>query len=115
MPEQVGIMLLFLVVVLFNLISMFVSRRKQRAEAEQAPVPPSLPPRLVVAPPRVEVPTPEAMPAPAPVRRAVVAARRRPRRDLGGPGELRRAIVLMTVLGPCRALEDERSGSTAPR
>jgi hypothetical protein len=120
MPEQVGILLLFLVVVLFNLISMFLSRRKQQAEADEAarppgppPVPPRLPPRVVVAPPRVAAPTPGPVPAPAPVRRAAVA--RLPRGGLGGPRELRRAIVLLTVLGPCRALEDDPRGAGAPR
>jgi hypothetical protein len=33
------------------------------------------------------------------------AARRRPRSPLGGRRAVRRGIVLMTVLGPCRALE----------
>jgi len=36
------------------------------------------------------------------------------RRSLAGRQSLRQAIVAMTVLGPCRALEDERS-TTPPR
>jgi hypothetical protein len=46
-------------------------------------------------------PTPPAVPAgTGPVRRSRRASVR-----LGGPRDLRRAIVLATVLGPCRALE----------
>lgn len=41
----------------------------------------------------------------------VETRRRAPRPRLGGPSDLRRGIVLMAVLGPCRALEHEESAS----
>lgn len=41
----------------------------------------------------------------------VETRRRAPRPRLGGPSHLRRGIVLMAVLGPCRALEHEESAS----
>jgi hypothetical protein len=116
MPEQIGVFLLFVVFVVFNLIAGAVKRRRQREAAEKerqrqlppprAPVPLTRPPRVVVRPPSIE----EAPPPPVVVRRpptrgrVPVQGKRRLelRRD-----ELRRAIVLMTVLGPPRALEHE--------
>ncbi len=115
MPEQIGVFLLFLLFVVFNLIAGAVNRRRQRAAAEKekqpppprAPVPLTLPPRVVVRPPSIEEappPPPVVVRRPATRGRAPVLGKRRLelRRD-----ELRRAIVLMTVLGPPRALEHE--------
>jgi len=77
-----------------------------------APPPPEIPPEFRV-PPRVPHP---AAPPPPPVRPGLaasaqprVAASRRRAGPLGlDAHEARRAIVLMTVLGPCRALESDR-------
>ena len=44
-------------------------------------------------------------------RRMPMTARRTGQPERLAPGDLRRAIVLMTVLGPCRALAAERSNS----
>ena len=117
MGEQIGILLLFLVVVLFNLIGAFVNRRRKQEAADKAeqiaPRAP-VPPRVVIAPPRVE----GLPPAPTMVARTTSArpapVRRRRRLDLRR-GDLRRSIVLMTVLGPPRALEHEAHDATGPR
>lgn len=121
MPEQIGILILFLVVVLFNLISGFLSRRREAsapepAETEAPPrIPARLPPRVVVAAPRATPPS--APPAAEPIRVAPLrrASRPRPRRlDLGRPADLRRAVLLLTVLGPCRGLERESGDPSRP-
>jgi hypothetical protein len=66
-------------------------------------LPPGEPTRPVWTPPGASArPSP-----PLPVE----TRRRSPRPRLGGPSDLRRAIVLMAVLGPCRALEHEESAS----
>ena len=116
MGEQIGILILFLVVVLFNLIGTLLQRRKRKERAgeveERPPAPAGLPPRVVVTRPR---PEPAPPPPPAPRRSLATAGpvRRRRRLDLKRPGSLRRAVVLMTVLGPCRALEHEEDGGAA--
>jgi hypothetical protein len=104
MSEQLGIVLLFLVVVLFNLISGVLSRRRKRdAEAEKKDVPQPAP-RPVPRPRRPVATSPlSQVSSPAPPRVA-----RRGRRPPLGRTELRRAIALMTVLGPPQALADER-------
>jgi hypothetical protein len=115
MPEQIGVFLLFIAFVIFNLIAGAVNRRRQRAAAEKetqpppprAPVPLTLPPRVIVRPPSIAEaapPTPVVVRRPPTRGRVPVQGKRRLelRRD-----ELRRAIVLMTVLGPPRALEHE--------
>jgi hypothetical protein len=114
MPENLGVFLLFIVFVVFNLIAGAVNRRRQRA-AQTAEAPPPRPPRPAPVPELIRVMLPqsyreEAASEPAIVRTPLVRrppARRRPRLSLR-PGELRRAIVLMTVLGPPRALEHEQ-------
>jgi hypothetical protein len=102
-PEQIWILLLFLLVVLFNLITGFLNRRRERDatdEEKKGPqvAPPSrrAPPRVVATPPRIDV-----SPPPAP------AVHPKPRRTTLRRGDLRRAIVLMTLLGPPRAFDDE--------
>ncbi len=107
MPEQVGILLVFLVVVLFNVIRAYLSHRRQREAARKAerdaqrpPAPARVPPRAARTPQRPEVS------APVPRRPPPALRRPRPRLDLRR-GDLRRAVVLMTVLGPPRALEHE--------
>jgi hypothetical protein len=58
-------------------------------------------------PPHVALNVPEKTPPAVPARRH--------RTRLGPPSELRRAVVLMTVLGPCRALlEEEAARTSAP-
>jgi hypothetical protein len=106
MPEQIGIVLIFLVVILFNLITGLLNRRRERAAVEQekkvpqpAPRPPrAAPARLAMAPPRIDVSPPAPPPTPTYLRRGHV--------KLTG-GDLRRAIVVMTLLGSPRALEHQ--------
>ena len=73
-----------------------------------APEAPQIPPRVHRLPPPVVEPRRAGRgPATAPSRPAgpPADARRRARAPLGGRRAVRRGIVLMTVLGPCRALE----------
>jgi hypothetical protein len=101
MPEQIGILLLFLAVVLFNLVTGFLARRRERrteAEAKgRSPAPPAPrpSPRSTPAPPRVDVPPP---------RPSAMHPRRRTSLKRTS---LRHAIVMMTVLGRPRAFADE--------
>jgi hypothetical protein len=103
MPEQIWILLLFLAVILFNLMTGLLNRRRARDAADQekkgpqaAPTSRRAPPRVVVTPPRIDV-----SPPPPP------AVHPKPRRMTLRRGDLRRAIVLMTLLGPPRAFDDE--------
>lgn len=108
MPEQIGILLLFLVVILFNFVIGYLRHRREREaapkkaerDAGQPPVPTRVPARAAMTPARIDEPPPVRWTPPPPVRP--------PRRRLQlRHGDLRRAVVLMTVLGPPRALEHE--------
>jgi hypothetical protein len=103
MPEQIILLVSFLLVVLLNLLLSVLNRRRERGAATQAPSVPPLAPRAAypptpadVTPPRVE-----------PISRTAPPMRRRPRRIAWQPGDVRHAIVVMTVFGPPRALADE--------
>jgi hypothetical protein len=113
-PEQIVLLLVFVLVPLFNLLVRWLQRR---ARAQQRPVP---------AEPRVAEPVAREgrLPAPMPPRvRVIESARPRegpgkappaPRPEavirgagpLGGRAAVRRAIVTMTILGPCRGLDE---------
>jgi len=96
---------------LFNMLAQRAARRRQREEqaaqpepvAEEplediwgrTPAPAPAPASVVLAPP----PPPPVRVAPAPRRMHPVRAL------LNDPRDLRRAVVLMMVLGPCRAQE----------
>lgn len=115
-PVEVLYVLGFIAIVLFNFIAQRAARRRQQQEQAEAPIP-SPPPaveeelpedywgRTPTPPPPVPVLIPR--PAPAPV----LAEPPRPRRVhpvralLKDRRDLRRAVVLMMVLGPCRAQE----------
>jgi len=121
-PEQLLLLLLFVLVPLFNLLLRWLQRR---AREQQRPVPAEpraaepegreeLPARM---PPRVRVIEParpregprEAPPAPRPqplIRRAG---------PMGGRAAVRRAVVAMTILGPCRGLEEPPPMTPTPR
>ncbi|MBM3224941.1 MAG: hypothetical protein FJZ47_14215 [Candidatus Tectomicrobia bacterium] len=104
--------LLLLFVVVITLFSVFIERLKARhsqAPPEDAPlvssVPPHaptpLPPRVVAS--RVSLEEPRGAPeSPVLPPRGL---RPRARMSLGDLHNVRRGIVLMTLLGPCRALE----------
>lgn len=112
-PVELLYVLGFLALVLFNYFAQRAARRREQQEKAQttvAPAPPSveeeLPEELwgrTVTPP-APPPAPvlvrrSAPPPPAPRRLHPVRALLKDKRDL------RRAVVLMMVLGPCRALE----------
>lgn len=111
--EQLAVFAIFAFVALFNLIARWLKRRMEasaggRPSAE--PVRPEHEVRDVLVTPRAQkVASPE--PAPAVVRRpsraAPIAPRQRASTPLAGPDDLRRAIVAMAVLGPCRGLQSE--------
>jgi hypothetical protein len=113
-PEQILFLALFLLVVLVNLVARWLRGRGERRPRVEAERPREIRegPRRV--PPRPAVPTPEISRAPAPVAAPAPAppapVRRPPRFRLGGVADVRRGIMLMTVLGPCRALEPEDRG-----
>ena len=112
-PSELLYILVFAGIVLFNAVQ--AMRRRQR-QAEEAAAPPEPPPaadeplediwgrRAAPAP----VPAPAMAERPAPDVPAEPAAPRRMhpvRALLREPRDLRRAVVLTMVLGPCRALE----------
>lgn len=93
-----------LVVLLYLLFSFWRGRRVERRTPQyfepEAPEPPArVRPRPPIRP--VESPLPREAPLPASTPPAPV--RRVGRSRLGSLPEVRRGIVLMTVLGPCRA------------
>jgi hypothetical protein len=109
-PEQLLFFALFLVVALANLIARWIAARAERRRRAEAKDRGEIARQLRRPPRRREAPPPEPAwipPPPRPVTaepaRRAPARRRRVR--LGAAPDLRRAIVLMTVLGPPRALE----------
>jgi hypothetical protein len=107
--EQLLILLVLAFVLLINFAARVLRRwvtgkapRRMEPEASQSPPRgPRLP--LPVAQPRRVREGPQGTLSPVAV--APYVARWRPRSRLGSPREVRRGIVLMTILGPCRALE----------
>ncbi|HSE91882.1 MAG TPA: hypothetical protein VLF19_01145 [Methylomirabilota bacterium] len=105
--EQILLLALFVVGALASQLARWLKARRP-AEAEPAEGVEALPPR---ARPRQVTPVPVET-SPLPDVRLLAPAppsppRRPPRSRLGRPSDLRGAIVLMAVLGPCRALEHE--------
>jgi hypothetical protein len=124
-PEQLLLLAIFLLVPLVNFL-LALWRRRQRGGARagsfepvapEAPAPATRPGSIAPAPaavsgdrprretPRVPAETPPGVP------RLGVSARL-------GPRDARRAVVLMAILGPCRALEPGPPpvpGATSPR
>jgi hypothetical protein len=129
-PPELIYFLIFIAIFLFQFLKKMAARQ---AEQEAPPE--------VVRPPRVAYPTsfefpdvPEAAPAtwsaPPPVsatdfgrRRPAVPVVARPRRQrrysrqalFGTPQDVRKAVVIATILGPCRALEPPGSDAPAKR
>lgn len=114
-PVELLYVLAIIGFVLFNILGQRAARRRQREEAAQAPAETAQAPAEeqllediwgrtpVPAPQGALVPTQPLAP-PAPPR--VVERRMHPVRALlKDPRDLRRAVVLMMVLGPCRAEE----------
>lgn len=114
--EQWLFFAIFVAIGLFNLLGRWLKRRMQEQARQNAPPEPPAPrfPEVEIR----EIPAPRRMPAAPPPEPVVppvrVPARRSAVREiarvptrLGGQTDLRRAIVLMSVLGPCRGLESE--------
>jgi hypothetical protein len=109
-PEQLILLLVFLLVPLFNLLVRWLQRRARGQRGPEPVVreeraPTAMPPRVRVIKPALadetlhrEAAPRKASPGPRPVHR-----RRAP---LGGRVAARRAVVVMTILGPCRGLEE---------
>jgi hypothetical protein len=121
--EQLLLIAIFLLVGLVNMLVRWLRRRAEasRPAGEAEPAPGPVPGRRRELPPAARVISPElpveAAVAPARRMRPPASApppRRRPRahRRLGSRADIRRAIVTMTVLGPCRAREREAEVET---
>ena len=105
-------LLLLIIFVLLPLLNWLLRRLGQRRE-RQHPLPPYMPePRQRVSEPRSRAPQPardriqarEAPPAPVAVRRRRISRSSFFRTR----AEMRRAIILMTIVGPCRASDPIR-------
>lgn len=117
-PTELVYILIFLGIIIFNYVMQQAARRRQQEEAEQAAQaepPPAEDEPLediwgrsrapVPEPAPVFVPRP-AQPAPRAAPPVTTQRRRHPIRELlKSKRDLRRAAVLVTVLGPCRAQE----------
>jgi len=122
-PEQIFLLVLFVLVPLLNLLVRWLQRRareqpRRRPAAPRAPEPApreewpptAMPPRVRV----IEPPLPREGPRKAPAAPPPPPARRR--RPLGGRLAVRQAVIAMTILGPCRGLEEPPGPATpAPR
>ena len=114
-PAEILYVLAFLAIILFNVIAQRAARRRpQQAEAEQAAVPAPPPAEdeplddiwgRTPAPPPAAVATPRPAPAPLPAQPRMPRRVHPVRALLKERRDLRRAVVLMMVLGPCRAQE----------
>ena len=116
-PVELLYVLAFVGIVLFNYVMQRAARRRQQeeeAQAQAAPQPPPPAPEDELAEDvwgRTPAPVPAPMfvprPAPPPVRAEPPAQRRlHPARALlKDKRDLRRAVILMMVLGPCRSQE----------
>lgn len=122
-PEQILLLLVFVLVPLINVLVRWLQRRVREQQRPATVEPRAAEPVVreerppVPVPPRVPVTEPalpregfrKAPPAPPPrpvIRRAG---------SLGGRLAVRRAVVAMTILGPCRGLEESPPMTPAPR
>lgn len=115
-PVELLFVLAFIGIVLFNYLMQRAAQRRQQEEAAAQPQPQPQPLPEPEEPledywGRTPVPAPAAVVVPRPAPQAVQAEPPAPRRAhplhvlLRDRRALRRAIILMTVLGPCRAQE----------
>ena len=112
-PVELLYVLAFAGFILFNVIAQRAARRRQQEEQAQAAAQPAPPPAeeepLEDYWGRTAAPLPP--PRPVPVSQPILAVPPTPRRShpvralLKDKRDLRRAVALMMVLGPCRAQE----------
>ncbi|MBM4441632.1 MAG: hypothetical protein FJ027_14555 [Candidatus Rokubacteria bacterium] len=121
--EQIGLLVLFALVGLFQMLVRWLRQRAAEAAetaAPPAPPPPALP-RATPMPPVEEI----LIRAPEPARAlerayregaSTAIARPRPARTVFSTrSQLRRAIVLRDILGPCRAMDPPNGGPEPSR
>jgi len=104
---QILLLLFFIVLPLVNFLLQRVRKRREHRSPQEKPVEPiatqlqtSRSPRLARRADRGQAPTSPARPV------APLAHNRFTKRSLlGSPRDVRRGIVIMTLLGPCRAFD----------
>jgi hypothetical protein len=107
--EQLVVIAIAVLIALGNLLA----RRRQSRPAAGPPHEPGVPDGLA---PVGKPPRPRRRPAPsAPPPSDLPVTRRRRRSRLGTLREVRRGIVLMTILGPCRGAEPPASAARGGR
>ena len=98
---------------LFNYVTQQLAKKARQEQAEALPPPPAVVPPEDIwgGAPAAPQDTPEPFAPAVPVRSADAPARSRRRTTSGSlfrtRKDLRHAVVLMTVLGPCRALKPD--------
>lgn len=110
-PEQILLLLLFVLVPLFSLLVRWLQRRTREQQrpmpaessatepvGREERLPARMPPRVRVIEPARPREGPRERPRPQPVIRRAG--------PLGGRAAVRRAVVAMTILGPCHGLEE---------
>ena len=106
--ENLVVLLLFGFVALLGVILPWLTKRREGR------VPEAIKPEAPKGARRLEIPSPplalapwqyRAKDAPSPAVMPPVATRRQQRSPVTSKSDVRRGIVLMTLLGPCRALE----------
>lgn len=120
-PEQILLLLLFVLVPLLNLLVRWLQGRARRQRARPTEPRPAEPEARAGRPsipmPRVRLIEPalprEGLRAPTPAPRTAPVLRRAG--PLGGRAAVRRAIVMMTILDQCRGLEAPRPLPSPPR
>jgi hypothetical protein len=115
-PVELLYLLGFVAIILFNFIAQRAARQRQQQEEARAPVPSAPPPieeelsedvwgRTPTRPPPTPVLAPPPALPPARVQPPVTRRVHPVRALLKDTRELRRAVILTMVLGPCRAQE----------
>lgn len=112
MLEQLLFLVLFLLVFLVSSSLVELLKKRQRmAPSERKPESPSTLPKTPLRLPPLRVHPPALHESPRGVSLSeipVSVTHRRAHAGVGSLREVRRGIVLMTILGPCRALESPR-------
>ena len=107
---QILVLLAFILVPLINLLLERMRRRFETQPPREQPHQPA--PRTIAKPPPEVIASPRARVPAAPARTAIPPRLRPPLRNrafFSSRRDLRRAILLMAVLGPCRAVDAPES------